>query len=40
MTQEKPVLRLGSELKTIERPWVMGIINVTPDSFYAGSRTP
>lgn len=33
-------LRLGPELRTIDRPWVMGIINVTPDSFYAGSRTP
>lgn len=21
-------------------PWVMGIVNVTPDSFYSGSRTP
>lgn len=33
-------MRLGEELKTIERPWVMGIVNVTPDSFFAGSRTP
>lgn len=33
-------LRLGTEIKTIDRPWVMGIVNVTPDSFYAGSRTP
>ena len=24
---------------TITRPWVMGILNVTPDSFYAGSRS-
>ena len=23
---------------TIAQPWVMGILNVTPDSFYAGSR--
>ena len=23
---------------TIDRPWVMGIVNVTPDSFYGGSR--
>lgn len=22
------------------RPWVMGIVNVTPDSFYSGSRVP
>ena len=24
----------------LKRPWVMGILNVTPDSFYAESRTP
>ena len=24
----------------LQRPWVMGILNVTPDSFYADSRTP
>lgn len=24
----------------IARPWVMGILNVTPDSFYSDSRTP
>ena len=24
----------------IARPWVMGILNVTPDSFYSASRTP
>ena len=23
----------------ISRPWIMGILNITPDSFYAGSRT-
>ena len=23
---------------TIDRPWVMGIVNITPDSFYSGSR--
>ena len=28
--------RLGKHV--IERPWVMGILNVTPDSFWAGSR--
>lgn len=32
-------LRLGGRLKVIDRPQVMGIINATPDSFYAGSRT-
>lgn len=40
MIEKRPTLRLGAELKTIERPWVMGIVNVTPDSFFAGSRTP
>ncbi len=25
---------------TLSTPWVMGIVNVTPDSFYAASRTP
>lgn len=37
----KPVysIRLGSEIKTIDRPWIMGIINATPDSFFASSRT-
>ncbi len=31
-------LNLKGQLVTIDRPWVMGIINVTPDSFYGGSR--
>lgn len=31
-------LNLQGRLMTIDRPWVMGIINVTPDSFYSGSR--
>jgi len=31
-------LNLKGRLVTIDRPWVMGIINVTPDSFYRGSR--
>lgn len=31
-------LNLHGKLVTIDRPWVMGIINVTTDSFYAGSR--
>lgn len=31
-------LNLQGRLVTIDRPWVMGIINVTPDSFYGGSR--
>ena len=31
-------LNLRGRLVEIERPWVMGIINITPDSFYSGSR--
>lgn len=31
-------LNLHGRLVTIDRPWVMGIVNVTPDSFYSGSR--
>lgn len=31
-------LNLRGRLVTIDRPWVMGIINITPDSFYSGSR--
>lgn len=32
-------IRLRKGLYEFDRPKVMGIINVTPDSFYAGSRT-
>lgn len=31
-------LNLRGQLVTIDHPWVMGIVNVTPDSFYSGSR--
>ena len=31
-------LNMKGKLVTIEHPWVMGIINITPDSFYGGSR--
>ena len=31
-------LNLRGQSVTIDRPWVMGIVNVTPDSFYSGSR--
>ena len=31
-------LNLHGRLVMIDRPWVMGIVNVTPDSFYRGSR--
>ncbi|MFN8290712.1 MAG: dihydropteroate synthase [Chitinophagaceae bacterium] len=33
-------LNCKGRLLTIDKPVVMGIINVTPDSFYAGSRQP
>lgn len=32
-------LRLGGTLMDLSTPKVMGIVNVTPDSFYSGSRT-
>lgn len=32
-------LNIKGELRSYCRPQVMGIVNVTPDSFYAGSRT-
>lgn len=32
-------INIKGELRGFERPWVMGIVNVTPDSFYPGSRT-
>lgn len=31
-------LNIRGRLRTFDRPMVMGIINATPDSFYAGSR--
>ena len=39
ITPFKPYsLNLRGRLVNIDRPWVMGIINITPDSFYGGSR--
>jgi len=32
------LIRVGNQLLSLERPVVMGIINVTPDSFYDGGR--
>ena len=29
-------LNISGNLIEIDRPWVMGILNVTPDSFYDG----
>lgn len=37
--KEPLTLNLGGELVSLSRPLVMGILNVTPDSFYSGSRT-
>ena len=31
-------LNIKGKLATLDEPWVMGILNVTPDSFYADSR--
>ena len=31
-------LNIKGKLVTLDEPWVMGILNVTPDSFYAASR--
>lgn len=33
-------MNLRGKLVELRRPWVMGILNVTPDSFYADSRMP
>lgn len=33
-------INVKGELRDFSTPWVMGIVNVTPDSFYEGSRTP
>ena len=33
-------IRIGGSLLELERPLVMAIVNATPDSFWAGSRTP
>jgi dihydropteroate synthase len=38
--EKKRTIRLGDRLWTLDRPWIMGILNVTPDSFYPGSRVP
>ena len=33
-------MNLRGKLVELQRPWVMGSLNVTPDSFYIDSRTP
>ena len=35
---EKPSLKIGNEEIKFERTYIMGIINISPDSFYSGSR--
>lgn len=35
---KKKTINLRGTLREIERPWVMGIINATPDSFFDGGR--
>ena len=36
--QVKNTLNLRGNLESLDSPWVMGILNITPDSFYAASR--
>ena len=31
-------IKLRGKIETVDHPWVMGILNVTDDSFYGGSR--
>jgi len=38
-TLSHKTIRIGSQLLTIDRPLIAGIINLTPDSFYGGSRS-
>jgi len=33
---KKKTIRFRGEIKEVEQPWVMGILNITPDSFYDG----
>lgn len=40
MTNRKRTLNIRGRLMDLSTPRVIGILNVTPDSFYAGSRTP
>jgi dihydropteroate synthase len=38
LTPKKSLYRAGGVLKPMDRPLIMGILNVTPDSFYDGGR--
>jgi len=40
LTSARPPLRLGERLIRLDQPQVMGIINMTPDSFSDGGRFP
>lgn len=31
-------LNCSGKIRILDEPWIMGIINITPDSFYSGSR--
>lgn len=33
-------INIGGKLLSIDKPLIMGILNITPDSFYTGSRLP
>ncbi|MEO0126758.1 MAG: dihydropteroate synthase [candidate division WOR-3 bacterium] len=35
---KEPILKIGNEEIKFERTYIMGIINISPDSFYSGSR--
>ena len=37
-TKTAKYINVNGQLMDLSRPQVMGILNVTPDSFYAGSR--
>lgn len=36
--KEELTIRIRGALKSFRQPWIMGILNVTPDSFYEGCR--
>lgn len=39
MQTPKNTINIKGTLRDFSTPWVIGIVNATPDSFYAGSRT-
>ena len=38
MISKPHYINIGGSLLSLDKPRVMGVINVTPDSFYKGSR--